>query len=365
MSDYTYEIEIIQDKKLSYSKGKLILHWAEFDKNLNIPTFRSESLEFNILTILGDLRNQNIPYKYPYGRIYNDTPSNLSSLSYEYEYGFGKPIYVGDDENYLKFINKLKDILKSKHNKKITNIKIIEKLEKSYNMNLNCTIQVQKINPLTQIPHQRTKKISKYVYEDLYFEYGKANPMFMKNKYLEKEHKFIYKCFSLKEVILSIFHFLVIHSYTFKRCSLCQKDYVIGNHHGRSSGCSRISEYNIKFYLSGRQQKDYIDSKRTCQDTLKYLKDQNRYDKKIMTEHWRICHQAYAKQYTTYNNILKNFEDALNKNHCLINLRNIHLLVCKETRNALWYKKNATFDTELEKLKKQIEKHTFCKIDKE
>lgn len=362
MNDYTYEIEIIQDKKQSYSKGFLILHWVGLDNDLNIPKPYNKVLKFNFLTILGDLRNQKEPYQYPYGRLQNNHASNISSTNYEYEYGFGEPLYVGNDETYLKFINEINNILIHYRNRKIKSLNIVEELEKRYKLNLNCTIQIQTPNPLSQMSNNRAKKFPQYTYKELHYEYGKKNTILTKNKYLEEEHKFIYKCFSLKEVLLSILHYLVIHSYTFKRCSLCQKDYAKGKGHGRFSGCDRISEYNIESYLSGKQKSDYLKSNKTCRDTLKFFKRQNSYDEKNITHYYDSTRKNVTEYRKIYDKLLEKHKDRLDEKHCYNNLEKIHFIVCPKAKNEIWRQKDkVTFYKELKKLNNILSNKLFLK----
>lgn len=243
MPEYNYYVDIKKtgtgtDTKIT---GNLTYTFCKYDTKsdyLPFPTEEKVTLEFNPLTILGDLRNREKPYEYPNERFNIDRSWKYLLGSYEYEYGFGEPLYIGDDAQYLKFVSKLDRIMR---NNECTTLEDFGKIQKQNNLNLDCKILVEKENIMYKLLQLKQRYAPKTIYVPLEYKFGEINEELEKNVYMNKNHKLSYHCHTMADVIFSILHFIVIHEYEFKTCSLCQKRYAKIPNHGQGKYCPRNS----------------------------------------------------------------------------------------------------------------------------
>ena len=238
MAEYNYHV-LIRKKNLGENveiTGKLTYTFFTYDSNIPIPTEKSTIREFNPLTILGDLSNHEKPFTYFNKRL--NINSSWTSLqgSYEYEYGFGEPLYIGNDEQYLKFISALEKIMQ---NNQYKTLEALEALQHQYNLELVCEISVEKPNTLFDLLRKKGRNAEAYTYNPLKYEFGKTNDELLQNTYLSQNHQFNYSCHSLSDVLFAILHFVIIHQYKFNTCALCQKKYVKIPNHGQGKYCPR------------------------------------------------------------------------------------------------------------------------------
>ena len=170
MQEYEYDYHVIMRNVVKEKEGKdeapqyievtgeLNYTFSEYDNDFPIPTEKNHLLEFNPLVILGDLRNREHAYEYSTERHNIDKSWQDLSNSYKYEYGFGKPLYIGNDEQYLKFISKLDKIMR---NNECTTLRDLEEIQKQNNLNLDCTISVEEENILFELLQKKQRNVTK------------------------------------------------------------------------------------------------------------------------------------------------------------------------------------------------------------
>ena len=139
MHEYYYNVVIRKTGtgKNTRVTGELNYTFSEYDTDCPFPRENIISLEFEPLIILGDLRNKEQSCEYIEERFNIDRSWQCLLGSYEYEYGFGEPLYIGNDEQYLKFVSKLDKIMR---NNECTNIKDLKKIQIEHKLNLECNI---------------------------------------------------------------------------------------------------------------------------------------------------------------------------------------------------------------------------------
>lgn len=279
MPEYTYHVVIRKtgtglDTKI---KGKLICTFSMYDtkSDIPIPTYKSFERNFNPLTILGDLRCSKRPYQYLNKRVNADKSWEYFSLAYRREYGFGRPLYIGNDAQYLKFVSNLDKIMRDNQ---CRTLQELEQIQKQYCLNLNCNILVEEKNIFFDLFHQKNHNATETTYKPLEYKSGETNEEIEKNTYLDKNHKFSYQCLTMADVIFSILHFIVIHKYEFKTCALCQKRYVKIPNHGQGKYCSRISPLGLNKYLDNCTKEKF--KKSDCQTSMKKFREIIRNKKK-------------------------------------------------------------------------------------
>ncbi len=238
MNEYNYHVLIRKNNPGENKKitGKLTYTFFTYDSDFPIPTEKSTTIEFDPLTILGNLSNHEKPCTYFNKRL--NINSSWTSLqgSYEYEYGFGEPLYIGNDEQYLKFISALEKIMR---NNQYKTLKDLEALQRQYNLELECEISVKEPNILFDLLRKKGRNVKKHTSKPIKYEFGKINDELLQNTYLNRDHQFDYHCRSLSDILFAILHFIIIHQYKFNTCALCQKTYVKLPNHGQGKYCPR------------------------------------------------------------------------------------------------------------------------------
>lgn len=280
MHEYNYHVDIkniisvITQKKENERKkkyievtGQLTCMWSEYDINLDnpiIPSEKSLTLEFNPLIILGDLRNKEQACQYLAERLNIDRTWQSLSNSYEYEYGFGTPLYIGNDTQYLKFVSELN---KKIRNNECTTLESLKKIQNEYNLNLDCTISIEKENEFAGLLRRKQHYAPEKTYIPLVYKFGETNKELNSKEYMNKNHQFHYHCYTMAEVIFSILHFIVIHKYKFQTCALCQKQYAKIPNHGQGKYCPRKSPLSLNSYFDNNMNQKFINL--DCQKSMK------------------------------------------------------------------------------------------------
>ncbi|MDF2872032.1 MAG: hypothetical protein K0R05_3607 [Anaerocolumna sp.] len=356
MEEFSYKVYIekkmIKDK--IYITGTLIQASTTtsnirtiFDPFSILYPDNPDIINFDPLTILGDLRNRKLPYEYPNRRLnLNNSWQSLSS-SYEFEYGFEIPLYVGNDKHYLMFVSELDKIMRLNL---CRNLYDLEEMRKLFKIELHCTIDIEKINPLYDLLLNKNKITKQYIFEEVKYDHGMLNEDLNNYNYLNQNHQFRYDCYSVAEIVFSIFYFIVIHNYTFETCALCQKRYAKIPTQGKVKCCTRRNQLNLEGYLSPK--KCQANSNPNCTETLELIKEQIRNDKKCIYTHMdRFGKQNYSRFSDTFDKYQKN----LNDNHTVKNLQKLYYLVKKENRYIWYLKDGKEFEYELKKMMKTLD----------
>lgn len=307
-NDYCVTITRTREEKEVNIEGQLTCIICEYNTNSNFPYIPQEknlTVSFNPLTILDDLRSNENPHAYYNKRLSINKSWEYLLGSYEYEYGFGIPFYVGNDERYLKFISILDKLIRTKQCITLTDL---ETIGHEFNLEFSCSIS--------------TKRENKYI--PLKYEWAKLNNELEGNSYLEKEHQFIYHCHTLADVIFSILNFIVIHQYKFKTCALCQKQYVKLPNQGQGKYCPRESPLSSKSLYY-----DKLDSKLynkfvglNCQESMKKFHEIIRNNKKNKLKNARD-----EKQENDFLAIFNEYSDNVKDAPIVANLIRLYSLI--------------------------------------
>ena len=256
MNEYNYHITI---KKTGVGKqtvltGTLLFVSQEYDKTSTtafLPATKEHEVHFNPLTILGDLRNRELPYEYRDNRLNFNAipPCTIPPHSYDYEYGFGTPIYIDNTKQYLAFLSELNTIMQYNTCKTLEDLETIRTL---YKIEIDCKISKEEPNIYFELLQRRNRNAERYVYEPLDYTFGKPNNELTQRTYLKENHQFSYRCYTVTGILFAILHFIVIHEYVFRTCSLCQKKYAKIPNNGQGKYCPRISPLSAKPYFENR-----------------------------------------------------------------------------------------------------------------
>lgn len=303
MSEYDYYVDIRKTgtKKNTEITGNLTCTFCEYGTNSGFPFIPEEknfSLKFNPLTILGDLRKVKQPHEYSSKRL----DMNTLFDSYEYEYGFEKPLYIGNDEQYLKFISNLDKIIRDNQCKTLQDLKLIQR---QYNLNLDYKISEEKNNNSKELLQSKKCYAPERIYKPLEYKYGEINKVLEKNTYMNKNHQFSYHCYTMADVIFSILHFIVIHQYEFKTCALCQKRYAKIPNNGQGKYCSRKSPLGLNSYFDESIQEKFINL--DCQASMKKFQEIKKNKKKNLLTYAPTFEQEemFINKFDTYNETIK------------------------------------------------------------
>lgn len=263
-----YQVVILKEDKV---EGKLYLEDKE--------------IWFNPLTVLADLRCQK-------SRISCDSKQEINSFNteegistidgflYSEEWGFGEKIAIPDREReyYSKMIRDLKRIIIDKI--RIITIAEVEYLKILYGITYELTLSVKK----KRTPLMNILKIS----DDTFFHqchWGLTEALDMiRGGKLEEAHVFIYDCNSLKDVIFSIFHFLVFNGYKFTQCAHCSEYFATKTY--KIKYCDRKSPYNKCEHLC-------------CEETVRYLRQ------KLRMQESRVVSNLTQHHYERLNDFYK------------------------------------------------------------
>lgn len=306
MSEYDYFITITKTGTGKETKitGNLTCTFSEYDTTsdfLFIPKEESFSLDFNPLTILGDLRCEKISCEYTKRRAFIDRSWEYWLGACRHEYGFEIPLYIGNDYRYIKLMSYLDEIT---YNNKCITIKELEEIQNKYNLELNCEISAEENDISFALLQSRGKNAKEKTYVPLKYEVGKANKDLLQNTYMNKNHCFSYQCSTMVDVIFAILHFIVMHQYEFKICALCQKLYVKIPNHGQGKFCSRKSPLGSNSYFDERTNKKFKDL--DCQKSMKIFHQIMRNRKKI-----KLRHAPDEEQENTFRNKFDNYNDKI------------------------------------------------------
>lgn len=277
MPEYDYYVVIRNTvKKIKKEKntktiikvtGMLTCTFSEYDLTSDfpmIPTEKSFSLEFDPLIILGDLRNKEQAFEYLTEKLNNNESRQFLSGSYEYEYGFRTPLYIGNDEQYLKFVYNLDKMLQYNE---CTTLENLEQIQKDNHLNLDYNISVETENVAYELLQKKHRHATEKIYKPLEYKFGKTNNELKPKEYMKQSHQFTYHCHTMADVIFSILHFIVLHKYEFKTCALCQKKYAQIPNHGQGKYCPRKSPLSLNSYFDNNMNQKFIDL--DCQESMK------------------------------------------------------------------------------------------------
>lgn len=315
MTECAYNLYFNYLGKSSKPTGTLVITWEESTDN---PFFtiipKQLIISFDPLNILGELRNQESRTQYPFGK----SQSNISYESYEYEFGFGSQISIEHDKEYIDALNYIDSVIS--HHKKI----LTTSLEKKFKINYEMFIPKFRIN-LSSIKGNVIENFSTNVkceHDELI--------------YLERNHKMVYHCVSMKDVIISIFHFLLYHNYTISNCHLCGNLFARKNTRGRQIlCCDRPSFYNIEPYLTPKLKEEYKSSEKTCQCAFKSFNEQISYNRREINKTSGDVSKKFIDE-ANYNQLLDKYTTQQELNPCFKNQYNLYLLTCNETKKSVW-----------------------------
>lgn len=331
-----YEVIMTQeiDKGEKSYNGLLRMFWLEEDRNLPIPIEKTKDFHFDPRLILGDLRNQPLPYTFPDGRKSIEQTLYHQTISCEYAFGGNKPITIENGTEYSDLIYELNNLKSPKVSQKY-----LDEILKKFSCALNYSIKIKKDISKTQayaLLKPKQKDISRYKYTELLYKNGTNNSLLTKNNYMKKSHQFCYDCLSMSAVICAIFHFLVLHNFAFRTCKLCSKLYSRPPLKGKFSGCYRKNPYDINDLLHSKKIiEDYGKSTRLCKDAIKYIKFQIRNDRKCVLTHINNYLPCNRIEFDKVDECLKHEYE---ENPCYHTLRQLVQNVNLKNRKR-WYEK--------------------------
>lgn len=307
MPEYDYHVVIRKTGTGNNTEvtGKLTCTFSMYDtkSNIPIPKYISFTIDFNPLTILGDLRCGKRSYQYLNKRVNADKSWKYFLQAYRCEYSFKKPLYIGNDEQYLKFVSNLDKIMR---NNQCRTLEELKKIQKQYKLNLDYNILVEENDISFDLLQRKKRNVTKMTYKSLEYKFGETNEELEKSTYLNKNHEFSYDCHTMADVIFSILHFIVIHKYEFKSCALYQKRYVKIPNHGQGKYCPRKSPLGLNPYFDTNMEKKFIDL--DCQESMKKFHEIIRNMKKNKLTYCYEDEQKYRfeNEFYKYNDKVKN-----------------------------------------------------------
>ncbi len=353
MCEYIYRISLEKDGTKAIGELTRIY----YQKTKEFPFFETteEKILFDPFYILGDLRNQLIPYKIHMKRSdYFKRESYLFS-NYDCEYGFNKPLNIDDKKNYSSLLKSLNELIES--NSKIKEQEL-ERLIKECHIHLECSVSIKHKNNIRQIDRINQQE-EKYI--PLIYNFGRTNREIDRRTYLEKTHVFSYKCMTMTDVIFSIIHFWVIHDYRFIICPLCQKIYISVPTRGKHSGCERKAEISIDNFLTEKRKEKFRQEDQTCKTTLKFIKNYFRDIRKDILKNLNEKHsvkienyEASDNTYKKFNEYYKKYNEQLNSCSCYNNILIMNTILSKY-RKIWYYDDRKKFIEELQNLEREIQ----------
>lgn len=315
--------------------GLLRIFWLEEDSNLPIPIEKTDEFNFDPCLILGDLRNQPSPYTFPNGKKSIEETLYQQTISYEYAFCRNKPIPIENDSEYTNLIYEINNLKSPKVSQKY-----LDEILKKFSCSLDYSIKIKKDISRTQayaLLKSKHKDIPRYNYTELLYKNGANNYLLTKDRYMQKSHQFCYTCLFMSDVIYAIFHFLVLHSFSFRTCKFCSKLYSRPPQKGVFSGCNRKNPYNITDLLHSKKiVEKYQESPKLCHDALKYLKLQIRYDKKCILTH---IYNYIPDNRVDFDTVDERLKSEYEQNPCYNTLRQLVQNVNLKNRKR-WYSKH-------------------------
>ena len=173
-----------------------------------------------------------------------DSNFAFDDFDYKMEFAFdeNEPFVIDKRDKYVAVVNTILRLIKdSEENGSIVDFRIVETLRSYFDLQFKFTPSVQlpnvfKIPKITYSKNPRKDLDSIFETE----EYSKRIPSNHKTKELSFDfyhtsyekaisydvtafHNYFYQCYSQADIIFSIFHFLVLCKYKFKKCEHCGK----------------------------------------------------------------------------------------------------------------------------------------------
>jgi hypothetical protein len=273
MKDKKYQVIIFNDKKSIM--GRLDLYENE------------HSLEFNPLTILSDLTfksnsNQNNNYL----NVEEDI-CDIDGFSYEFEYGFGHKIAVDGRDQYARLIRDLKRIIIYD---KILLPTDIEYLKPFYDITFEMTLAFKETHPMQ-------KFIKNQLSDEKFFHYSNLSVLKAIDKIhthkLVDSHAYFFDCFSLADVVFSIFYFLILNGFKFSKCLHCENYFATTTY--KNKFCNRKSSYKKLESLD-------------CEDAVRYLRQKLRLQQKRITSNISSNHPERLTDFYLARDNYKDFK---------------------------------------------------------
>lgn len=219
---------------------------------LHLSNEKTHQIEFDPLTILGDLK--------------------LIHLPKEHENTLHLPLNI--NKHCIPFVSEVKKIIQMNTYKSLDELEL---LRQKYEIALDCKIFIEKLNPYSSLSYKRNKSVKETTYVPLKYEFGKPNADIIQNEYLKENHQFIYKCYTVSEFLYAILHFIIIHEYTFQTCALCKRRYAHIPIQGQGKYCSRLSPLSLESYFITKKGKTY----QHCFENLTCQKSMRKYNEII------------------------------------------------------------------------------------
>ena len=258
------------------------------------------NLKFNPLNILSDLSSPSlnkilkIPYviiEYSLEELWSQTDD---PFIYSAEYGFTNPIQIKDNERdlYTRCVKDIRKILQLKQSLKFQDLELF----KNYlDITTRLTIADEKDNPFSafskNVPETHTCPIS--------YGYYTLEQLFKKS--LSNNLIYFYDCFSLRDVLYAVLHYLIIHEYKFVKCKHCGRYFATTNL--KQEYCKRKSPYiNYKGQLST--------SDKECEEAVRLIQKRLRNRRKNLYNDYYAREngdeQIFLEQYKPYEKEIKN-----------------------------------------------------------
>lgn len=245
--EHTFQIRInkIGNGKDTKITGILSYNSLHYDnkntKKLYVPIEKRTDIDFNPLTILGELDSLN--------RIF--------------------PFTVTNNKKHSEFLSNLNPTNLQKYSISLDNL---EELRINYELDLKCQILIDQKNIISEKLQKRMAYVESRTFVPLIYEFGKDNKAILKKEYLKSDHQFYYQCFTMPEILFAILHFMVIHEYEFSTCALCGRSYVKIPCQGQGKYCSRQNPFSSHPYLVSKKvtYKEHFDNLDCKQAMRKY-----------------------------------------------------------------------------------------------
>lgn len=290
---------------------------GKLQKITNKPIIE-EPISFSPLSILGDLCDSRKKI------IINGRASYILSTDFDlyeigdkYEYGFGIPMYIFHDYRYA--------ILKRTIEQHITGRVKIEKkhmdiLRQMFDLHYSYASSFKQTWSLHNLLPQ---KIPEYTYQR--FEFNISNLAEELSTCDAYEHRYVYTCYSVRDVIFSIFHYLIIHDYKFSQCEHCERYYATLNLKQRY--CKRTSPISDFSHLE-------------CEQAVRNMKQKLSRRKKSVYSNLERNHPQKMHEFDIEYN---KYKQKVDMRSSVNNLQALETFLAKENISNNWYStKNAT-----------------------
>ncbi len=305
MQDVVFQVIINNDG------NKINGYLTEIDKGRQV---------FNPLNVLADLSSPNLRMEIgnEYSALMTNSIEELwedTSDVYDYsvECGFEHLIKIQDNERdlYVRCVKDIRKIMKLDHTITYQELELF----KTY---LDITTQVTIMNRNENPLHKIIKGILPTETVPISYGYYSLEEAFKQR--LENNIIYLYDCFSLRDVIFAILHYLTIHDYKFTKCMHCGRYFTTKNL--KQKYCKRTSPYiNYK--------EENLKPDKECEEAVRLIQKRLR-ERRINL--YKDFNENKDKDDQKFLNEYRPYEDEIKKYPTLKNLRKYEYFLYHENK---------------------------------